>query len=314
MEGMRMTLVPENFVIGVRELYGHQGDEWLRGLPELLDRCVSRFCVSLEAPFPNLSWNLILKAAKHDGTPVVLKIAVLKADLSRELSALHCYAGRGGIQVIDADDNLGALVLERAEPGTPLSTIEDDNLATEIFCNVFQRLHCPPSTGQYVSIKDHFLGLNRYRHRFEDDDVIGPLPTHWVERARECLAYLISSTNESVLLHGDLHHDNILRHKGNEWAVIDPKGIVGDRHFDTIQYLLNYEERGGDPYTVLHRRIDIIADDLSLDPCRIAMWGIARGVLEACWTIEDGRTDWDKGIQITERFARYLVRTPLQIG
>jgi streptomycin 6-kinase len=301
-----MTLVPADFVIRVRELYGHQGDEWLQGLPELLDRCVNRFGVSLEAPFSNLSWNLILKATKHDGTPVVLKIAVLKAELSRELSVLHAYAGRGGIRVIDADVDLGALVLERAEPGTPLSTIEDDNLATEIFCNVFQRLHYPTSTSQYVSIKDHFLGIERYRDRFGDDGVIGPLPAHWVQRARECLAYLISSTHESVLLHGDLHHDNILRQKGNEWVVIDPKGIVGDRHFDTIQYLLNYEERGGDPYTVLDRRITIISDRLSLDPCRIAMWGIARGVLEACWAIEDGRTDWDKGIQISERFARYL--------
>ncbi|MHB1684160.1 MAG: aminoglycoside phosphotransferase family protein [Bacilli bacterium] len=301
-----MTLVPADFVERVRELYGQQGDEWLQSLPELLDRCVSRFGVSLEAPFPNLSWNLILKATKHDGTPVVLKIGVLKADLYRELSVLHAYAGRGGIQVIDADDNLGALVLERAEPGTPLSTIEDDKLATEIFCNVFQRLHCPPSTGQYASIKDHFSGIERYRHRFGAGDVIGPLPAHWVERAREYLAYLISSTNENVLLHGDLHHDNILRQKGDEWTVIDPKGIVGDRHFDTIQYLLNYEGRGGDPYAVLDRRITIISAGLRLDPFRIAMWGVARGVLEACWTIEDGGSDWNKGIQITERFAKYL--------
>ncbi|WP_208559497.1 hypothetical protein [Marinilactibacillus kalidii] len=35
------------------------------------------------------------------------------------------------------------------------------------------------------------------------------------------------------------------------WKVIDPKGIIGDIHFETIQYLLNYVDRNGDPDAVL---------------------------------------------------------------
>lgn len=303
-----MTLVPHEFANRVPELYGQQGEEWLRLLPDLLQECARRFDVSLEAPFPDLSWNLILQATKRDGTPVVLKIAVLKAELMREMSILQAYADHGAIRVLDADAELGALMLERVEPGTPLSAIEDDGAATEIFCGVFQCLHCLPPAGQYTSIQEHFSAIEKYRRRFGhgDGDDNAPLPAHWVERAETCLAYLLSSTTEPVLLHGDLHHGNILRRGDSEWAVIDPKGIVGDRHFDVIQYLLNYEERGGDPDTVLARRITMISDRLHLDPRRIALWGITRGVLEACWIIEDGRTDWQKGIQSTERFAAYL--------
>lgn len=301
-----MALVPEEFMRSVPELYGDQGVVWLRGLPELLDKCASRFSVHLRGPFPNLSWNLILKAEQQDGTPVVLKIAVLQTELSREIDALRAYAGYGGIHVIDADENLGALLLEHVEPGTPLSAIEDDNLATEIFCDVFQHLNHPTASVPYVAIKDHFSAIERYCHRGEGSDASNSLPSYWVERAKCSLTHLISSTNDDVLLHGDLHHGNILNHKAKSWVVIDPKGIVGDRHFDVIQYLLNYEDRGGDPFSVLHRRIGIISDRLGLDPIRIAMWGIARGVLEACWSIEDGRTDWNKGIEITERFAQYL--------
>ncbi len=40
------------------------GDMWLRDLPDLLEKCQE-----------NLSWNLILRAEKHDGTPVVVKIS-----------------------------------------------------------------------------------------------------------------------------------------------------------------------------------------------------------------------------------------------
>ncbi len=101
----------------------------------------------------------------------------------------------------------------------------------------------------------------------------GPLPGGWVERARDTLAELVSSTGESVLLHGDLHHDNILLRGAPdgavEWAVIDPKGIVGDVHFDVIQYLLNHP---------------------------------ARGVLEACWSLKNGG-DWSEGIRIAHRFV-----------
>lgn len=299
-----MTLVPGDFAMRMNDLYGQKGDTWSDALPGLLERCESRFGIRLESPFSNLSWNLILKATKVNGTPVVLKIGVLKEELSRESSALHAYAGRGAIEVLDTDDDLGALLLEHVDPGTPLSAIEDDEVATGIFCGVFKRLYCPMSGGRYTSIKDHFSAIERYRDRVSDG-AVARLPEHLVQRAEYVLAYLISSTRESVLLHGDLHHDNILRQRESEWVVIDPKGVVGDRHFDTIQYLLNYVDRGGDSHTVLARRIAMITDRLSLDPRRIAMWGIARGILEACWSIEDGKTDWDKGVQIAERFAKY---------
>ncbi|MFB5189317.1 aminoglycoside phosphotransferase family protein [Alicyclobacillus fastidiosus] len=305
-----MDFVPIDFATRLETLYGQQGEQWLRDLPELLERCQERFDLRLEAPFPNLTWNLVLQASRCDGTPVVLKMAVRKAELYRERTALHAYSGRGGIQVLDADDDLGAVVLERADPGTALSTIEDDDLATGIFCSVFRALHGEASTissasGPLVPIEEHFSGIERYRQRHCKGNA-EPLSAYWVERASECLAYLVSSTRDRVVLHGDLHHDNILQHRRGGWAVIDPKGIVGDRHFDTIQFLLNYIERDGDPYTVLTRRIGIISTALRLSARRIAMWGLARGVLEACWTIEDGRTEVHQGVDIAKRFARYL--------
>ena len=299
-----MILIPEEFVVRMRQLHGSEGETWAQDLPELFGRCASRFGIRFEAPFANLSWNLILKARQHDGTPVVLKLGFIKAELDQERRALYAYAGRGAVRVIDGDDELGALLLERVEPGAPLSSIEDDQLATEIFSSVFRRLHCPSSTDAYPSMKAHFAGLERYRRRFGKG--AGPLPEHWVERAQKYLNDLLSSTDESVLLHGDLHHDNILSHGEGDWVVIDPKGMIGDRHFDTIQYLLNYEERGGDPLSVLHRRITMISESLSLDPRRIAKWGVARGVLEACWRVEDENSDWPVGIQISERFAKCL--------
>lgn len=93
-------------------------------------------------------------------------------------------------------------------------------------------------------MKQHFAAIERYRKRFDDMNIAAPLSESWVENAEECLEYLITTTRENLLLHGDLHHDNILRQDEEQWAVIDPRSIIGDIHFDTIQYLLNYEDRG----------------------------------------------------------------------
>ncbi|GGI46950.1 3'-kinase [Paenibacillus marchantiophytorum] len=302
-----MIVIPDTFIERMYELHGEQGVAWSEALPKLIADSASRFDFSPQAPFSNLSYNFVLRATRSDGKPVVIKASFMKEELSREVSVLRAFEGRGAIQVLDADEEWGVALLEGAYPGTPLSIIDDDARATNIFCEVFRRLHLLAPTGRfYPSMKQHFAAIERYRKRFDDMSIAAPLPESWVENAEECLEYLITTTPENFLLHGDLHHDNILRQDEEKWAVIDPKGIIGDIHFDTIQYLLNYEDRGGDCEQVLRGRIAIMADRLKLDPRRIAMWGVVRGVLEACWTIEDGGTDWHRGIQVTERFANCL--------
>src|SRR5690606_37805629 len=128
-----------------------------------------------------------------------------------EVCVLRGYKDRGAVRVLDVDEEWGVALLEGAEPGKPLSTIEDDERATNIFCEVFRRFHhYAPPDGRYPSIQQHFAAIKRYRERFDDVNNAAPLPESWVENAEECLEYLIRTTKENVLLHGDLHHDKIL--------------------------------------------------------------------------------------------------------
>lgn len=203
-------------------------------------------------------YNYIAHGINGEGRPIVLKLSFEKDELAKEMRTLTAFAGRGAVQVIARNDELGAAVLERAIPGTPLSATME-----------------------------------------------GPLPEHWVVRAEKTLEELLGTTTETVLIHGDLHHENILLYGDGGWAVIDPKGIIGDIYFETIQYLLNYVDRDGDCDTVLSRRVEIMSERLGLDRSRIARWGIARGVLEACWAVEDG-ADWKEGIDISGRFTKLL--------
>lgn len=299
-----MTRIPDNFHEKMVNVYGGRVEEWVRSLPDLISKSEAQFGIKVEAPFDNLSYNYIAHGINGEGRPIVLKLSFEKDDLSKEMRTLTAFAGRGAVRVLERKDEIVAAVLERVFPGTPLSATMDDREATEVFCEVLGRLRSPfvAEERDFLTMRSWFEAFVRYRNRFGTE---GPLPEHWVVRAEEILEDLLRTTTETVLIHGDLHHRNILQNGDGGWAVIDPKGIIGDVYFETIQYLLNYVDRDGDCDTVLSRRVAIISERLSLDRSRIARWGIARGVLEACWAVEGG-ADWKEGIDISERFTRLL--------
>jgi streptomycin 6-kinase len=102
---------------------------------------------------------------------------------------------------------------------------------------------------------------------------------------------LLADRAPSVLLHGDLHHDNTLADEARRWVVIDPKGFVGDRAYDATAMLYNplpgFSEVS-DPDPVLHRRLAILSHVLGVDRERLAAWGYVKAVLSMLWTLEDG--------------------------
>ncbi|MBV9168897.1 MAG: hypothetical protein JOZ81_02285 [Chloroflexi bacterium] len=100
-------------------------------------------------------------------------------------------------------------------------------------------------------------------------------PIELFERADSLRSELLASVDRSVLLHGDLHHFNILRSDCSGWLAIDPKGLAGDRYFDICQFLLNPRAV---PARVNRRRLDVFCAELDLDPVRTRQWClVARG-------------------------------------
>ena len=111
-----------------------------------------------------------------------------------------------------------------------------------------------------------------------------------IEEAETLFAELSASMAAPVLLHGDLHHDNILAAQRHPWLAIDPKGLIGEQAYETgallrnpLQQLLQVPQ----PSRILSRRIDQLAEELALDRMRIRGWGLAQAVLSAWWSVED---------------------------
>lgn len=104
---------------------------------------------------------------------------------------------------VDRDD--GAMLLERVEPGDELHTLGDDTAQTRAIANLIGDLHRP------------YSGLFPFPHA-----------TDWINDALDRLAEVASEPYETLLLHGDLHHANVLAAGRAPWLAIDPKGVLGD--------------------------------------------------------------------------------------
>ncbi|HAN15862.1 MAG TPA: aminoglycoside/hydroxyurea antibiotic resistance kinase, partial [Chloroflexi bacterium] len=90
--------------------------------------------LKLEAPYEHLSFQYVIRALRADGSPVVLKLGVPRDELDGEVRALRLYAGRGVVRLLETDHALGALLLERIEPGFQLAELarRDDVAATKV--------------------------------------------------------------------------------------------------------------------------------------------------------------------------------------
>jgi streptomycin 6-kinase len=293
--------LPEEFVRNTIALRGAEGAEWLGRLPATLAFCEERWSLAVGPPFPELSYNYAAPALHADGTASVLKLSFPNTEFRTEAEALRLFDGRGAIRLLEVDVDAGAMLLERLEPGVPLTSVRDDEEATSIAAGVLKQLwRSVPPDHPLPTVSDWARGMKRLRSNFGGGT--GPLPSPLVEQAEALFAELLPSQSELVVLHGDLHHFNVLAAQREPWLAIDPKGVVGEPAYDTGAFLHNPEQLLNTPHPgqVLERRIDLLAEELDLDRSRVRGWAISQAVLAAYWGWEDSGRVWEEALAFAE--------------
>ena len=200
---------------------------------------------------------------------------------------LDHWSGQGAVRLLEQADEV--MLMERAWPGRPLSELVfegRDNEATEVVCSVISALHNDPPPDGFRTVEDWGEGFDRVRRQALAGGAAGDI----IDLGQRVYADLCASQGERFLLHGDLHHDNILEDEARGWLAIDPKGVVGELAYETGAMLRN---PGKDPDVyadpaVIARRTAILAGRLGLDAARIIGWCFAQAVLSALWCVEDG--------------------------
>jgi len=236
-------------------------------------------------------------------TPCVLKIPIV-ADEINSSTILEAYRGNGAVRLL-AYDVSGAQLLERAVPGSPLTELvfaARDVEATAIICDVAGKLHCAVPPPDLPTVNEQGKGFERYASI--DAQVI---PCALLTRAKEMFFELSCSQARPVLLHGDLHHDNIVIDEQRGWLAIDPKGLIGEPEYEFGAMLRN--PTGGPALfadaSIILSRVEIISERLALNKDRILAWAFAQGILSAIWAIEDGQ-DPNSGLACAEAILPLL--------
>lgn len=201
--------------------------------------------------------------------------------------ALQYFSGRGSVRLLKSDPS--AHLLEFID-GPSLKTLVGrgkDAQATEIICDVLEKLHY--STGRIhknlPTMEQNFKSLF-LRAKSE-------LPDSIYSKAAKLARHLIESEQEVRVLHGDIHHENILKSSARGWLAIDPKGVFGERTYDVANTF--YNPRGLIEVTgsreTIKRRCKIFSERLKIDKKRILEYALAYGALSAAWCAEDGQSE-----------------------
>ncbi|HEX8997239.1 MAG TPA: aminoglycoside phosphotransferase family protein [Ktedonobacterales bacterium] len=300
--------IPHYFAEFVADYWGDEGAEWLRALPGLLAEYTRRWSLTPLPPFAGLTYNYVTPVRRADGSPAVLKTGIPGDEFRAGIAFLRLCDGVGAVRLLEADSERCVMLMEQAAPGEPLAKLDDDDAATAIAADVMRELWRPvPAAHPFPSVARWLRSFSRVRAMH--GGASGPLPEATLAHAEALARDLLASAPYERLMHGDLHHDNIVSAQREPWLVIDAKGLVGDPGYETGPFMNNpygRMETWPDPARNFARRADILAERLRYPRDRILAWSFVQAVLSAAWHIEDGSDRYGPSVERAHVLATLL--------
>lgn len=282
-------IVPKALQRTIINVHGKIGKLWLDRFPDTLKSLATKLNFKIEKECAHLSFNFTALVILEDGSKAVLKYTVPNKEFTTEVGALQNYAGNGAVRLLAADAKAGWLLEECCIPGNNLLSLNDDEKAATIALNLMLQLWRPPSSQvKFPAVADWLCGLNRLQKYSNINS--RAFPKKLVDFSLVISKELLASSGEQVLLHGDLHHFNILSSARNPWLAIDPKGIIGEREYEIATFMRNpspYLLTTMDTKKVISRRLDQIVEHTGFERERILSWSIVTAVLASWWCVED---------------------------
>lgn len=276
-------ILSNEFYIKVKQIYGEVGENLLARLPDIIDKCIEMWGLSDLVLLDNFSNAVLFGTSKSFGD-VVLKISM---DLTLEFKAIsrfrepaicHCYA---------KEESLGALLLERVIPGNDLTTISSEEERISIAANLMLGLSVFPGVEDefptYCQMVEYdFIRVRRGRTLNE-----GMLL--YMEFAEKFFQEIQALGRLPKLLHGDLHHENILQDKSGHWKAIDPKGVIGAPFLESARFIVNQVGRVPEHEKArsLATMIKMFSEVFNESPRIIAYGGFIDQVLILCCMYEN---------------------------
>jgi len=226
-----------------------------------MEELVERWQLTVGDEYPPGAAGRVFRVERADGTPAVLKLSLPHREAEQEADALERWGGIGAVRLLERDDEQHALLLERCEPGTFLSESPD---ALDVLIDLLPRLW-RNAEGFHTLVDEAQIWIEHDLKNAEHGDLAAGL-----------LRELAPSQGEQVLVHQDLHGENVLAAQREPWLVIDPKPLAAEREFAVAPIVRSFE-LGHSRRDVLYR-LDRLCAELGLDRERARGWTIAQTI------------------------------------
>lgn len=254
---------------------------------ELSDRilyCARAWRVAIERTVATPSAMLVY--GRRSAQPVVLEVVKTAGDEWRAGEVAALFGGRGVVQVLEHTE--GAALYERLDPGEPLAALVldgRDEQATDVIAMILGRMSPQDPPDWCPAVERWGEAFARYAARGDMR-----LPGELVDPARRIFAELCATQRNPALLHGHVHHYNVLSDRARGWCAIHPKGVVGELEYEIGAALRNPFDRPDlfASLDVAERRLEQFGLALGIDVSRARGWAFAQAVLSAIRHVEQG--------------------------
>lgn len=292
--------LPKRFTQNTLALCGEKGLRWLDDLPQIIEEIEENWSLKAKKHFSNLSYNYVAPCICANGNEAVLKIGLPEAnpEIFNEASFLQISNGKGAVKILKSDKKHSAILLEKLTPGANLKEIyvSDDTKAVEIAIRVMRKvMRKPPNKTGVKQLEDWFRCFEKAENTNFDNK--------FAAKARNFFERLNSASKQKFLIHGDLHHENILSAQREPFMAIDPKGVVSDIGYEIAVFLNNHLvwlSAEKDFREKLNDAVQRFSEAFEIKPQDLKNWAFAQMVLSAWWTFEENGENWQNDLTFAE--------------
>nr|WP_222836657.1 aminoglycoside phosphotransferase family protein [Beutenbergia cavernae] len=276
--------VPTSFRASPRWWHDADGAAWLDALPSLVEAAARRWDLEIDGR-PSHGSNALVVPVRRAGEPFALRLTPPGDGVAAEVAALRFWAGRGTVQLEDADVDAGVTLLERLDATRSLASLPLDD-AVRHLARLMRRLAVPApasarSTGDVV--RDRLPELTADWERLGQ-----PFERRALDAARDAGAGLTTPAAD-VAVDGDLHHEQVLAGTREPWLAVDPVLLRGDVEYDLARILWTRLDEMADDDVPRHVRTVVEVADL--EPERAHAWVLFRTVDYWLWGLAHGLTE-----------------------
>lgn len=291
---------------------GLAGRRWLAGLPDLVADLAERWQLELAEAFTGGSASYVVAATDATGRACVLKIGMPldmheRDDFARSVRVHRLAGGRGCVALLDHDEAVSAMLLERLGPNLHALGLGLTDVLDAIATTLSTFWRPVPDDVDLPTMGDQAEWLLRFIETTWDE-VGRPVERAVVDRA---LALCETGAerfdpSRAVLVHGDAHGWNTLATGDGTFKFVDPEGLCADREYDLSVAMREYNGPllAGDTPRLVRERAEFLADRCGVDPQAVWEWGFVERVSTGLANIRD--FDNDDGLAFLEVARRCL--------